>query len=868
MYPDSSFSKQLILSGYFLLVTFWAIAQPPAGYYDEAQNLDGAELKTALKNIIDNHNALSYAGIWTAFYDTDAKPNGKVWDMYSDVPEGTPPYEYTFGSDQCGNYSGEGSCYNREHSFPRSWFDDANPMYTDLFHIVPTDGYVNGQRGNYPFGEVGNATWTSQNGSKVGTSNYPGYNSTVFEPIDEYKGDFARGYFYMATRYEDVITTWSSPMLDGTTFPVFSGWALNLLLEWHAADPVSQKEINRNNAIYTHQNNRNPFIDHPQFVNQIWGGETSPVAFSSDPPLVVVEGSNYEYNIIASGGNGSNITITCPQKPEWLTFTGGENGTAALTGTPGSSHVGIHEIILEATDGETSDQQIFDLEVLEDIPEILFISAPPTIAIVGQQYAYSVEATVDGENSSQLMFLPVALPEWLNLEDQNNGTALLSGTPAEDNLGTHQVEIMAMYLDFQTTQTFTLEVQDNTPSNSFTETFTLMPADNSAYLDRNWTGDHGIAWNATQARTDLDIDGRAICLKDAGEPYLQSATIEGGVSDISFQHQQKFSGSGGTLTLHINGQPVGEPVLVTDEVAMAEFNDISIPGNFTIELISNGATRIAIDNVTWSIMEQSNLPPVIEYVTHHPVSPTPEDLTVFLATITDADGTIEEALVHYGNTAGNQDHTASMNEIEDQPAEYAAMLSLPLLENGNVYYFIEATDNAGATTQSAEFIIVPAPAQEYELSISAEGNGFTTPEEGTYYIPENTTETLTATPAEGWVFDKWVINGTEIMENPVTIIMEENTDAVAWFSDPTNTYATTQTKPNLYPNPFHDHLYFANAHRVEEIIMNNTLGQTVFSVQNPENMINTNSLDAGVYFITIIFENGKRTVQKAVKNKR
>ena len=246
-------------------------AQIPDGYYDAASGQSGETLKTTLHGIIDDHTVKSYDYLWTAFQTTDDKSNGKVWDMYSDVPDGTPSYEFTFGSNQCGNYGQEGDCYNREHSFPKSWFNDASPMYSDLFHLVPTDGYVNGKRSNYPFGEVGTATWTSENGSKLGTCNYPGYSGTVFEPIDEYKGDFARTYFYMATRYENLIAGWSSPMLDGSSFPAFTEWAEAMLLEWHESDPVSTKETERNDVVYGFQNNRNPFIDHPEYVNAIWG---------------------------------------------------------------------------------------------------------------------------------------------------------------------------------------------------------------------------------------------------------------------------------------------------------------------------------------------------------------------------------------------------------------------------------------------------------------------------------------------------------------------------------------------------------------------------------------------------------------------
>jgi endonuclease I len=248
-----------------LLFAGFLSAGPPAGYYDPAAGLTGSELQQALHDIIDDHDYISYDDIWTAFFSTDALPDGiHVWDMYSDVPGGTPPYLYVLGDDQGGSAGGEGQGYNREHSWPKSWFDDGAPMNTDLFHIVPTDIYVNNRRGNYPYGEVSSPTWTSLNGSRLGPCCYPGYSGTVFEPIDAYKGDFARNYFYMATRYLGEDAGWTgSPMVNGA---VLLPWAEAMLIEWHLADPVSDKETDRNDAVYAIQDNRNPYIDHPEFV--------------------------------------------------------------------------------------------------------------------------------------------------------------------------------------------------------------------------------------------------------------------------------------------------------------------------------------------------------------------------------------------------------------------------------------------------------------------------------------------------------------------------------------------------------------------------------------------------------------------------
>jgi endonuclease I len=266
----------------FLLLTLSVVTsgQIPPGYYDPAAGKTGTALQAALHNIIKGHTVVSYSSIPGYFPGTDAKPGNVVWDMYSDVPGGTPPYTYHYNAgDECGNYSGEGDCYNREHSWPKSWFNDLAPMESDMFHIYPTDGFVNGKRSNYPYGTVSSASWTSQNGSKLGNCNWPGYSGTVFEPINEYKGDFARSYFYMSTRYYTEDSGWN--ITDMTNKSQLKAWALQMMMHWHNTDAVSTKEINRNNALYGIQHNRNPFIDHPEYAAMIWGNPVGGTAQGS-----------------------------------------------------------------------------------------------------------------------------------------------------------------------------------------------------------------------------------------------------------------------------------------------------------------------------------------------------------------------------------------------------------------------------------------------------------------------------------------------------------------------------------------------------------------------------------------------------------
>lgn len=264
-------------------------AQAPEGYYSTTEGLSGYELKTALKNIIDDiddgngypyHQDQGYGALFYAYAnessgDSDVyyENDGTVLDMYSEVISGDDPYNYTHFQDQCGNYSSEGDCYNREHLVPQSTFNSAAPMKNDYFHVVPSDGSVNGARGSYPFGEVGNPSYISSNGSMRGDNTFTGYSGTVFEPIDEFKGDIARSVLYFAIRYEDEFnSSWSSNgVLANNPQDFFVDWYIDLLLSWHLQDPVSQREIDRNDNGFQFQGNRNPLIDHPEFAIQIWG---------------------------------------------------------------------------------------------------------------------------------------------------------------------------------------------------------------------------------------------------------------------------------------------------------------------------------------------------------------------------------------------------------------------------------------------------------------------------------------------------------------------------------------------------------------------------------------------------------------------
>ncbi|TDE06879.1 endonuclease [Flavobacterium sandaracinum] len=320
-----------IYSLLFLFLFAAGFAQAPTGYYTNATGT-GYTLKTQLYNIIKDHTVLSYGDLYVTYETSDIdnffEKDGSVLDMYSENPTGTDPYTYSIATTQrCGSsgYAKEGDCYNREHIIPQSIFSQASPMVSDAHFITPTDGEVNGIRNNYPHSVVAIATQTTLNGSKLGTSTTAGYSGLVFEPIDEFKGDIARMYFYFATRYENTVAGYNYPMFNNSTNKVFTTAFLNQLLAWHNQDPVSAREITRNNAIYARQNNRNPFIDNPDYVTAIWKTEV----VDTEAPTAVT-------NLTVTETTANTATLTWTAATDNVAVTGYDvyvNGTLKSTET-------------------------------------------------------------------------------------------------------------------------------------------------------------------------------------------------------------------------------------------------------------------------------------------------------------------------------------------------------------------------------------------------------------------------------------------------------------------------------------------------------------------------------------------------------
>jgi endonuclease I len=321
-------------------LSMWA--DIPVGYYTNAVGKQDEALMTALEGIIYTHSQLGYNFLWDCYPYTDTGDDGYYIDMYS-----TSKYNHDSAHPGGASYVGQG--LNREHSFPKSWFGgEVYPMYTDLMMIIPADAYVNQRRSNDPYGVCNGSdaiTYTNEALGvtmlgKLGTSTYNGYSQKVYEPDDEYKGDFARIYFYMVTCYKSAVHEWpGSDQLDyaANGYKAFSDWSMQMLMEWHRADPVSPKEIARNEAVYSSkdgnteygQGNRNPFVDHPELAEHIWGtkqhtawtGDDTPQPIVKEVPVMLgVDETAVETNAFradwTSGGDVSSYTLKVSRQQE------------------------------------------------------------------------------------------------------------------------------------------------------------------------------------------------------------------------------------------------------------------------------------------------------------------------------------------------------------------------------------------------------------------------------------------------------------------------------------------------------------------------------------------------------------------------
>ena len=316
-----------------------------AAYY-RTVNGNGEDLLNSITSRIRNgYTAKTYDDLWTGYSNVYKMSNGKMYDIYSDNTNFAV-------SKKCGSYSNIGDCYNREHTIPKSWWGGAQKgQGADIIIVVPSDGKINGMRSNMPYGETTTGKTYSANGdpsgNRVGNSTSTQYvTGEVFEPFDDRKGDIARIYFYAATMYKNTgedagkVTNWTSG--DGSK--VFSedgkfGFKqsyLDMLLKWHNEDPVSENEIAWNSKFEDFQGNRNPYIDHPSWVDLIWGGtyaSTNKNAENTKNGTASVSSGSLGGYIDEGGGN---ITLDVTPNNATLNVNDELNVSASLSGATGT----------------------------------------------------------------------------------------------------------------------------------------------------------------------------------------------------------------------------------------------------------------------------------------------------------------------------------------------------------------------------------------------------------------------------------------------------------------------------------------------------------------------------------------------------
>jgi len=597
--------KLLFFAQFFSLLSF---AQIPAGYYATATGT-GYTLKTNLFNIIKGHTDNGYDGLYTTYQTSDRdyyyENDGTVLDMYSENPTGIDPYNFSSGTgDRCGSYKVEGDCYNREHIIPQSVFNSNSPMVSDAHSITPTDGKVNGLRSAFPHGIVASASKTTLNGSKLGTSGVSGYSGTVFEPIDEFKGDIARMYLYFATRYQNTVAGYSFDMFNNTSDQVFTTAFLNMLLTWHAQDPVNAREIARNNAIYARQNNRNPFIDHPEYAQAIWN-PTADTFAPTAPTNLAVTGTTSNTVSLSWTAATDNIAVTSYEiymNGVLKTSVSSSNLTTIITGLSASTTYSFYVIAKDAAVNSSPASNTVNGTTTMAIPDTQNPTAPTSLAVTGSSSSTVSLSWVAGTDNVGITSYDVYV--------NGNFKTTVSGTTAIVN-GLAPTTTYSFYVVAKDA-TGNSSPQSNSVNGTTTvistscasESFEIIPASASSYATRTWTGDSGIDWTATDARTDQTLNTKAICIRNGS---LTASTSADGIGNLTVTTKLVFSGSDGLFNLLVNGTSVGTIPYSATQVTTT-ISGINVSGDVVVSLVNNSTSnRVIIDDLSWTCFSDLGL---------------------------------------------------------------------------------------------------------------------------------------------------------------------------------------------------------------------------------------------------------------------
>lgn len=702
-----------------MLCIIMAYADIPSGYYDSAEGLSEQALRSALHNIIDGHTVKSYGDARYILDETDQDPGNSSNIIL------------VYTGNTVSNSWDSGETWNREHVWSKShgFPDESDIAYSDLHNLKPCHPDVNTDRGDKDFEEGGNAH---------GIATLCNYTSTTWEPRDEVKGDIARIMLYMVVRYEGDVSGEADLELvnELTSYPDPEFGIFSTLLQWHYDDPVDDFERNRNDVIYSYQNNRNPFIDHPEYVSKIWGGG------STNPAPTI---SNISHSPgIPSDSEGVEITANITDdysvvsaEIRWGIISGALLDTINMNNTSGNAYTTISEIPSQtngtiiyyevaATDDSsgTSISSEYSYTVNNNPPSIIlnedFSSCPASgwtaYSVSGSEdwecsdNGYLYINAYDGTGASDDWYVSpsvnfdlyseeyLTFRSWTKYTDTSYPTIGLmystdysgSGDPTEATWSNLSATWSA-----EDSQTWTSSGEINLSSISganvyiafrYTSTGTISGecaiweiddiylSEKSNSLPEISQVSHSPV-NPTESQ-DITIQGT---ITDT-DGTISSANIKWGTTSGTYPNTLAMSNSGDAYTGNISAQTGGTFIY------------------YVIEATDNDTdTRQSLEQVL-SVNSSGNNVPVISNIITDPDSPNSSIDVNISATITDSDGSISAAQLLWGTAPGDYAYTMNMSSVENTYSGFIPARD----EDTHIYFVIKTIDNDGGLTLSSE----------------------------------------------------------------------------------------------------------------------------------------------------------------------
>lgn len=640
--------KRIAMLPLLLLWSLLTYAQIPTGYYDNANGLSGTALKSALHNIIDGHTEYPYTSsstdVWDILKQTDKDPNNSNNVILL----------YTGWSVNGAQEYNSGSGWTREHVWAKSRgnFGTSKGAGTDIHHLRPCDVSVNSARNNRWFEEAP----TQYFDGGVATGSYYSTSQWIWEPRAEVKGDVARMLFYMVVRYEgdsgepDLELVDYLPTNNSTQDPIHA--VLSTLLQWHIDDPVDAFEINRNNVIYTYQNNRNPFIDHPEYVCEIWGGTCSGGGNNGG-------GNN-------GGGNGTAHVETFDNFTEGTSYqTGSFVGVDGVTWNYESAKGSVDLTGNAATlgKGKSPAAEIASSNIANGVGDLT----------IDYKQAYSTTVNFD-------IYVNGTLVD--NINSSSQGVNTTSSTYSVNESGNTIIKIVQKSTSSGQVTIDNISWTDYGTSGggsttSFVETFDNCPV-GSSYSDGNYTGDNGNTWNYIHSRNESSygINGNGLMLRrSSSNSKVYANNIDSGISKLEFDLKKGFTGSGTRrVEVYVNGTSIGTSTGFDDtQVHHVTFDNINISGTFDLEIRNITSKQVVVDNIEWTTYasKTTSTADVAKQETKVSVFPTPfeNNLTI------QASNTLNEVAVQIFDLNGRVVFNQAMNINQEN-------INLSTLESG------------------------------------------------------------------------------------------------------------------------------------------------------------------------------------------